>query len=355
MMRAKPTLAYVIEPRFSGGTSAAVAAELRVAAGLARVAVHAISTRMFKGNDPAPVLADALDDLGLGLTWDSPVIGADLVVLHNPSFLRFQNRLDSRIVCRDLVVVTHENFLRPGDARAFDVLACLEHIRRASLSARKWLAPVSAANRVTVQRWLDGQDGTRGWQMLAEDWFNICDFAAAPSPNRPPPPADRRGRLSRPGPEKFPALADLDLCFPPHAAANVILGADRLIAAGIERRHWAMHPFGSLPVADFFGMIDFMVYFTAPTWRESFGRVLAEAMGAGKVVLTDAATAAPFGDGVLACTPAEVDQVISHYLARPDVYAAQVRRGQARLAAFSGAAFAEQLATLLHGWQERAA
>ena len=90
---------------------AAVAAELRVAAGLARVAVHAISTRMFKGNDPAPVLADALDDLGLGLTWDSPVIGADLVVLHNPSFLRFQNRLDSRIVCRDLVVVTHEKSL----------------------------------------------------------------------------------------------------------------------------------------------------------------------------------------------------------------------------------------------------
>ena len=41
-------------------------------------------------------------------------------------------------------------------------------------------------------------------------------------------------------------------------------------------------------------MIDFFVYFTAPTWQESFGRVVAEAIAAGKVVLTNPDIGATF-------------------------------------------------------------
>ena len=351
---ASPTLAYIVDPRFQGGTSAAVAAELEVAARLARVRFHAIESRMFAGRTPAPVLAERLMALGLAADWDNPVIGGDVAILHNPSFLRFQNRLERRILCRDLVVVTHENLLRPGGAQGFDAAACLHQIAEATLCARRWLAPVSAANRRTVEDWAATHPEGANWRLLPWDWFNIFDLPADPAP-RQTAPADRRGRLSRPGAEKFPGLAELDLCFPEHAQANVILGADRLLAMGLDRPHWRMLPFGSLPVAEFFEEIDFLVYFTAPGWRESFGRVLAEAMGAGKVVLTDAATAAPFGNGAIACTPAEVDAIIARLTGRPDLYDAQVARGRAAVAAFSGAAFTRCLAPFIGRPEEAAA
>jgi glycosyltransferase involved in cell wall biosynthesis len=232
--------------------------------------------------------------------------------------------------------VTHENFLRPGGHETHDVAHCLDLIDAASLALDKRLAPISPQNRATVADWLAARPDQSHWSVLPEDWFNICDFPLVPPT---PAPRDRRGRHSRPGLEKFPSLADLDLCFPRHAEANVILGADLLADAVRTRPHWQAFSFDALDLADYFSRIDFMVYFTAPTFRESFGRVLAEAIAAGKVVISDAETAAPFGDAVLAARPDAVDGLIAGFVARPDRYAAQVRRAQAHLAAYSSDAF----------------
>lgn len=339
------SFAYVVEPRFSGGTSAAVAAELRVTSDLGPVVVHARGSAMFgEQRRIAPVLRQAIDELGLPLIWDAPQINADVVVFHNPSFLKFQRSLGARIVARQLIVVTHENFLRPGGVEAFDVAACLDQVDRATLALRKCLAPISVHNRASVTQWLAHRPAGTDWQVLGEDWFNICETAVADPCLRP---ADRRGRHSRPTREKFPPLADLDRCFPPHADANVILGADFLMDADVVRPHWTMLPFGSVGVESFLAMIDFFVYFTAPTWRESFGRVIAEALVAGKVVLTDHDTGAAFGDAVLACQPAEVGAIIEAHLANPDRYVAQVRRAKPVLDRLSASAFRRRLSDLV--------
>ena len=328
-------VAYILDPRFPGGTSSAVAEELRAIAPLCRPAVHAVSSRMFAGQDPAPPLAAAFDALGIDPVWDAETISADTVILHNPSFLKFQSELGARILCRHLIVVTHENFLRPGGEEAFDTAGCLDRIDRATLALRKSLAPISAHNRATVAGWGDRFGLPPGWDVLPEDWFNICDLPMIPPTDTP---RDRRGRHSRPGFEKFPPPADLDLCFPRHAEANVILGADLLIAEGAPA-HWQVYPFRGLELAGYFGMIDFMVYFTAPTWQESFGRVLAEGIAAGKVVISDAATAAGFGGGVVGARAEEVDGIIRAFVDDPARYAAHVRVAQAALAGFSADAF----------------
>lgn len=335
-MAAPLRIAYVVDPRFPGGTSSAVAAELRLVAGFGRIRVHAVESAMFRGRAIAPVLEAAFDDIGIEPDWDAPVIAADIVILHNPAFLKFQRVFDRRIICRHLIVVTHENFERPGGAAGFDVSSCLNMIDRAALALQRHIAPVSAANRKTVESWFAGEGARAGWQMLPEDWFNICAFDMVPPPATP---SDRRGRHSRPGFEKFPALDCLDRCFPDHARANVILGADSLIAQGATRPHWQLLPFGALEVDRYFAMIDFMVYFTSPVWRESFGRVLAEAMAAGKVVISDPDTAATFGGGVIPATPDEVDACIARHLAEPELYRRQVARGQTALVRFSAAAF----------------
>lgn len=341
----RPTIAYVIEPRFSGGTSAAVAAELRVAVEFGPVVVHAITSRTFgEIQHVAPVLRQALDELHIPLIWDAPRISADFVILHNPAFLKFQDALDTRIFARELLVVTHENFLRPGGAEGFDVATCLSQIERSTFALRKTLAPISPYNRTTVTDWLALSPSQRHWQVLGADWFNICSTAVSDPCEKP---SDRRGRHSRPGFEKFPGLADLDRCFPQHSECNLILGADALLDADLLRPHWTLLPFDAISVKEFFKMIDFFVYFTAPTWQESFGRVVAEALAAGKVVLAGPDTGETFGEAVIACRPADVDGIISDLVAHPDRYHAQVSKSQQVLEHYSAGNFRGFLSNIL--------
>ena len=329
----KPKLAYIIDPRFPGGTSAAVARELPLAADMADLSVYGLQTKMFRGQDAATVLADTLDDLGLPLNWAPQTVQADVVVMHNPSCLKFDPTFDTRIVCHKLIVVTHENFVRPGGVEGFDVGRCLSHIDRNTVAVEKMLAPVSDHNRDCITGWFAGQS-LGPWTVSDANWPNICNFEAVAPTSAP---RDRRGRHSRAGLEKFPSLADLDACFPPHAEANVLLGADPLIEPARERPHWRVLPFQALPVADYLSEIDFMVYYTAPTWRESFGRVLAEASFAGKVVLTDADTGVSLGGGAVVVQPDEVDAAIARLCADPAAYAHAVHTAQRHLASHNSA------------------
>jgi hypothetical protein len=351
-MRHGPRIAYLLEPRFPGGTSGAVARELRAVAPRARIEVHGVTSAMFPGRPPAGVLAETLDDLGLKLALDAPRISADRVIVHNPSFLKFDTDLRTRIVTEELIVVTHENFLRPGGHESHEVARCLDLLDRNSLALRKTLAPISPHNRATVESWLGTHPSHGHWHVAEEDWINICDFPLEP-PTRAP--RDRRGRHSRPGFEKFPGPAALDLCFPPHAEANVILGADLIDDLARQRPHWQTYPFQGLDLATYFSRIDFMVYFTAPTFRESFGRVMAEGIAAGKLVISDDETASAFGGAVVASSPERVDEVIAGFVAAPDRYAGQVHAAQARLADFSAESFLRRQARIFTPVREAAA
>lgn len=342
-MSGLPHVAYFADPRFSGGTSSAIAAELSVTTSLGKVSFHAAATKMFEGRALSPQLDAMLQQKRIDPVWDGKAVSGRVVIIHNPSFLKFEKNLEKQIIAKHIVVVSHENFMRPDGHEAFDVARCLELIDRNSVAVRKSVAPISTYNRQTVLEWDRCFGLPPGWDILPDDWFNICDFPMlAPTPN----PRDRRGRHSRPGLEKFPDTQVLNHCFPPHAEANVILGADILLADGQSPAHWALHPFRSIDVAQYFDMIDFMVYFTAPGWRESFGRVLAEGIAAGKVVITDPGTAATFGDAVISAQPEDVDDIIATFLANPPSYTAHVHKAQAKLAEFSPDAFKTRFAEL---------
>ena len=104
-----------------------------------------------------------------------------------------------------------------------------------------------------------------------------------------------------------------------------------------------MLPFGSLDVAEFFDKIDFMVYYTSPSWRESFGRVLAEGIAAGKVVISDAKTAEIFDGGVIGARPDQVDGLIADFVEDPKKYHEFVRNAQDKLSRFSAGSFLTML------------
>lgn len=293
---------------------------------------------MFPADAPVnPTLNAAIEHQKLDLIWDQPVISADLIILHNPSFLKFDTKLTSRLVCQNLIVVTHENFTTPNGALAFDVAGCLERISEATLTAGQFLAPVSDYNRATVTGWVDA--GSE-WHLTTENWTNICELDThAPTQT----PRDRRGRHSRPGYEKFPGKATMERLFPAHAEHVSILGADTF-TDDRPPPHWNLYNFRTIPVSDFLTEIDFFVYFTNPNWRESFGRVIAEATAAGKLVITDPATARNFGDGIIGAAPDQVDGLIAGFIADPGQYAQTVLRAQKTLSTYSAKMFAGRTA-----------
>lgn len=337
-------VAYVIEPRFPGGTSSAVAAELEAVSTLAQVEVHGITTAMFSDRRMAPQISDVAVRLGIPVHMDSTEISADVIVFHNPACLKFQDSLGTRLIARHLVVVTHENFLRPGGAPAFDVEKCLAILASHSLVLNRSIAPISKHNRATVESWSRMTGALNDWTVLPADWFNICD---APKSLPTKTPRDRRGRLSRPGFEKFPPRDILEICFPKEAESNVILGADNLMRMEGKPTHWTLHPFGALSVEQFFDQIDFFVYYTAPTWRESFGRVIAEAIFAGKIVITDEETAKGFDGAVIGAKAQEVSDIIKKYLSDPELYQTDVKRSQETLGRFSAQVFRTMFSAVL--------
>jgi len=182
-----------------------------------------------------------------------------------------------------------------------------------------------------------------GWILSTIPWTNICAFDQTPPTDQP---ADRRGRHSRPGFEKFPGRAVMDATFPAHADHNAILGGDIFVEDN-PPSHWTLYKFREMPVDHFLEGIDFFVYFTNPNWRESFGRVIAEAIAAGKVVLTDALTAKTFGAGLIGVEPDTVDACIQRHVSNPARYATTVRTAQKGLGAFSADRFRERAATIL--------
>jgi hypothetical protein len=335
--RAKLRIALMLDPRFPGGTPASVAAAVRALAGAVDLTVVAVESRMFSGRKVNPRLRAALDERGLDLVWNPPVVHADVAVFHNPACLKFDRRLPIRISCGHALVVAHENFLRPNGSEGFDVAGCLRLIDASLVAGGRSIVPISPWNRRGVEAWAEERD----WPVAGFDWPNICDFEAG-APN--PAPRDRRGRHSRPGLEKFPPMATMLAHFPRHAESCTILGGDSFLARpdGVPA-HWRLLPFGAMAVASFLEEIDFFVYFTNPQWRESFGRAIAEAIAAGKLVITDPGTAEVFGDAAVASDGTDVDAIIEGYVREPRRYVDFVEAAQRSLERFRPAAVAGRL------------
>ena len=340
---AQHRLALVCDPRFTGGTSASVAADIRALGRHMRLSVVAIETAMFKGRRVHPAIEAALEEAGVVAELEpvggprrydrlpEPVLPAIRHRANGPIELRAGVRRDPRELPRSE---------RLGGAR---------RQRRVWTSSRLRSSAAPATWRpfrpTTAAPWRRGLPGS---SRLAAGGGRL---AVVFDPELTPPtraPRDRRGRHSRPGLEKFPPIDTMLAHFPAHAERCAILGGDTFL---LDRRdapaHWEVLRFGEADVADFLSGIDFFVYFTHPIWRESFGRVIVEAIAAGKVVITDPGTAATFGEAVVASDGGDVDRIIQGFIADPQRYVAFVEAAQARLSEHRPAAFVERVESLI--------
>ena len=188
----------------------------------------------------------------------------------------------------------------PGRRRGVRRRHCLGLVAARTAGGELLLAPVSAANRATVAAWLARRPAS-GWTpapaRLAEHRRAPAVAEPTRAPPRPPRPPLAAGLREVPAARR-PARGS----FPPTPSAARMLGADTLLldpdgaAAALGAPPLRRDAGRRLPRRASTSSS------TSPTrcWRESFGRAIAEAIAAGKLVITDPATAATFGPGVVA-------------------------------------------------------
>lgn len=295
---------------------------------------------MFSRLRTNPRLLEAIDAFGLCVEEDFSTISSNVVIIHNPSVFRFESSLAFRIVADTVILVMHENPVNAVGQYQYDVDSVLRMICDASFCNELVIAPISRVNRELVQQ------AITGYSLSARDWFNIIDVDFR-EPRRPK--ADRRGRHSRPGPEKWPGEETMLRCFPA-MSENHILGADWVRDAYPRLAAQAnLYNFGTVPVELFLNKFDFFVYFHAPAWRESFGRVVAEAIAAGKLVICEKYLAQTFGDACLTLDVDDIDDAIGEFLDRPERYVDQVARSQNHIARFARGNFEADWSAVLDG------
>ena len=318
--------------------------------GTCALSVVGIETAMFRGRRVHPAIEAALDDLGMTLSWNPPVVHADTIVFYNPSCLRFDTKLAVRLSCAQELVVTLENFLGPNGSEGHDVATCLDLLdARWSAEPAVW-RPSRPTTAAPCRHGLPARAPAGRWRRPTGLWCSIRS-----SRRRPEPRATGADATRAPVSRSFRRSRRCCAHFPAHAERCAILGGDGYLRdPSTAPAHWEVLRFGEADVADFLAGIDFFVYFTHPLWRESFGRVIVEAIAAGKVVITDPGTAEAFGEAVVASEGSDVDRIIEGFIADPRRYVSLRASGAARLSEFRPAAFAERVKSLVaSGMAER--
>lgn len=338
------------DPRFTGGTSAAVAADVKAmsAAGLS-IGLALIEAQGFflDTETPNPAVLSLLDlpgvtEVKLG---GSERARCDVAFFHHPSMFENPVKQGLQIEAGRSVLIAHQPLFLGDSALAFDPFRVQRNVRKQFGQSLLW-APVSGLCREQFRAFAPMLRMTR------EDWPNAFDVSAW-SPQRAKLQSRMLtvGRHGRAHPDKWPATGkEISLSLPAGPETKVsVMGADRafLEAKGVDISAWSVLDFNEIPVPDFLDGLDVFSYHHAPTWVESFGRTIAEAMLMNVRCILSPALKATFGPHAHYGTPEEVPAILDHI--RANLAAEREAAAAARdfcISAFSTEAIISRFETL---------
>jgi hypothetical protein len=323
-------IVFVADPRFPGGTSTALASEVKAAraAGLTAALKPIHSPVLRRARPFHPEVLDALDITG------TPILGSDVAVtcrfalLHHPLVFDSFPAEALKITADHAVLILHHP-PKEGDGRDSYNAAAIRRNAALIIGGDPWLAPVGPL----VRKQLHPLDG----RILDEDWTNLIDISDWPDQSEriaaPLGPVFRIGRHSRPHPPKWPETLEKGLAAYPYSAdiAVSMLGAD---LDALRRRfgrvpsHWKTIPFGGVDVAEYLSSLDAWVYFHGTDWVEAFGRAVLEAAASGLPVIVSKTFRPLFGPACIYCEPEDVLDVLADLRADDAARALQARRAR---------------------------
>ena len=319
----------VADPRFTGGTTSAIVADVEALANAgARIGLLAVRSEFpyldqFEPNPRWQALCDL--DTVLPVNCNSDVI-AKGVFFHNPLVFDFKLTPSLRLEAEIAVLVTHHAPFNGLGELEYDPARVAGNIcQRFGLNPT--FAPISASVRRQLERFEPAVS------LLPQDWPNVFDQSVFV--RKTPILSEDRvtiGRHSRPDPTKWgDTAAEIEAALPVSQNSRIrVMGCPRqhLETIGVDTSAWTILDFNEEPVVQFLERLDIFSYFYARHWFEAFGRIVAEAALTETACILDKRLETNFRDVGYFCQPDEVGSVLEHLKNDPKV--ARVRAAKAR-------------------------
>lgn len=318
-------LLVIGDPRYVGGTGAAMAEEMRVAAkagysvGLLPVESAAIG-RLFPFNS---LIRRLIDNGDVELLAPESLIEAQLGLVHNPVGFTSPIVRRPRIRCRQTLLIAHHPPRMPSGKVEYDVAIVGQNVAELVGHQPLW-SPVGPIVRDQLGTMLEPG------HLLPQDWHNIVDIDAWPK--RGERPVGRPiviGRHSRPDPRKWPDDRERILeAYPDDKAFEIrVLGGGAALEkiAGPYPRNWRVWPFDGVAAGAFLRELDVFVYFHHANWLEAFGLAILEAMAVGVPVILPQSFERLFGGAAIYTERQRVAQRVRELADDPQAYLWQAR------------------------------
>ncbi len=271
----------VTDPRFQGGTSSAVAAEI-MAATRAGYRVGLVSYEAANLRQPFPFnsrLRRLVDRKDLTPIFPGTPVHCTLAILHNPFVAGLEPVEPLNIIAQKRLVIAHHPPIDALGCPSYDLEATIRNAQEILGGAADW-GPVGPNARAAFRTCPNAPD------LLAQDWSNVIDFDAWR--HVPPVRAASRvtiGRHARADLRKLPGSRDEFVkIYGDGSKANVdLLGCapQSLSMLAPILPNWTLRPFGQMPVRDYLDGLDAFVYYHRNDWIEAFGYAIIEAMARG--------------------------------------------------------------------------
>ncbi len=337
------------DPRFMGGTSAAIATDVRAfhAMGL-RTGIHFIDAQgFFQPHETANPVFEALFELDSVQRVDaSEAARAGLAFFHHPAIYLNPVAAPLAVQADKAVVVTHQPLFSGNGALNVDPLMVQRQIERQFGVKPDW-APISGLCR---RQYLSFAPLLK---LTTIDWLNTFEVEDwTPARSKLTRSHLVVGRHGRPHQDKWPdtgSAMSASLPVGPDTTIRV-MGAERDFydGYGADTSDWDILGFNAEPVRDFLDSLDVFSYFHSSRWTEAFGRTIAEAMLMENRCILDPALEPTFGAHAIYCSPTDVSAVLDRI--RADLPAARLAARAAReycIQAYSNRTIAARFEALL--------
>ena len=340
----RPRIALAFDADLTAEMALSMAAEAEALRGIGNVEVVPIMAPVRRDKKKRPQLkphvVEPFSDRGFTPTIAPYTVSADLVIWHDPTCIARHYSLRTRYAARQVLVVLHDDAALTNQVPLLDIDAVAELVDQAFFAGGKSLIQAHETHPAALKAAFDA---------LADDWHWRKEIwpRAHVRDHLPPPrkPSDRRGAIFGTEHCHYPRRETLERLFPKHADYCGLICHPSMLA-GEPADHWELVS-RSVTLSRFLRDADFVLCYSNPYWQGALDQDIANAVAAGKFVLTDPVRAKGFGPGVIGVAPDGVDDVINRLINEPGAYRAAVEGSQATMTDWASSGFAEAISTIV--------